>query len=154
MPLLEKFYKLLDAEFHMVASQRGKGFFYSGVGVLTLFIREESAFSLSFIGVASICLIVAGVMHSFRIVHEEAIGSSGKQEGGAQLGGAGDGPGAAAGASGGQPAFPPANAGAVPPAEYPPPPDATQGASEWNSMVASQHEREGAGYGADPAGTV
>mmetsp|Transcript_15703 Transcript_15703/g.39475 ORF Transcript_15703/g.39475 Transcript_15703/m.39475 type:complete len:116 (+) Transcript_15703:80-427(+) len=28
--ILKDFYRLLDAEFHMLASQRGKGFFYSG----------------------------------------------------------------------------------------------------------------------------
>lgn len=142
MPLLDSFYQLLDAEFHMVASQRGKGFFYTGVGVLTLFIRDESAFSLSTIGVASICLIIAGVLHSFRIVHEEAMASGSKQEGGAQLSGGAE---AGAAGGGGQPAFPPPNAGAVPPVEHPPPPPAEAGTTghEWNSMVASVHEREG-----------
>mmetsp|Transcript_23746 Transcript_23746/g.69962 ORF Transcript_23746/g.69962 Transcript_23746/m.69962 type:complete len:143 (+) Transcript_23746:506-934(+) len=115
----------------MLASQRGKGFFYSGAGVLTLF-TEDTTFS--FVGAASICLIVAGVMHSFRIVHEEPIGAKS----------AGAGP-ASGGMSAAQDAsLPPTQRGPGPAPPPPPPLAAGSAANEWNSMVAQQHEREGA----------
>ena len=134
-PLLKSFYHLLEIEFHMLAAQRGKGFFYTGAGVLTLF-TEDTTFS--FVGVASICLIVAGVFHSFRIVHEEPIGA--KSRGQTSQGGMS----AAHDAS--LPATHRSYDGAHPPAAPPPPPPLAAGsaANEWNSMVAAQNEREGA----------
>lgn len=133
--VLKSFYELLDAEFHMLASQRGKGFFYSGAGVLTLFTDGKS---ISLVGGASICLIIAGVLHSFRIIHEEPINA--KAHPTKPIGGAQD------------PSVPPMaqNYPSTTPAPAdlpPPPPPAAAGsaaaASEWNSIVASQNEREG-----------
>lgn len=142
--LLKSFYELLDAEFHLLASQRGKGFFYSGAGVLTLFTDGKN---FSLVGGSSICLIVAGVMHSFRIVHEEPINAKAHAQSGG-LGGVQD-------TSVPPPAAAPFPAGTPAPVHLPPPPPpaaAGGGASEWSSIVASQNEREGsADWGAGTA---
>lgn len=132
--LLERFYQLLDVEFHMLASQRGKGFFYSGAGVLTLFTEGNK---ISLIGGASICMIIAGVLHSFRIVHEESINAKAHPTTQA-IGGAKD------------TSVPPAPnypTSAPVPADLPPPqaaPGSSASASEWSSIVATQNQREGA----------
>mmetsp|Transcript_2243 Transcript_2243/g.6799 ORF Transcript_2243/g.6799 Transcript_2243/m.6799 type:complete len:242 (-) Transcript_2243:290-1015(-) len=139
--LLKNFYALLDREFHLLSAQRGKGFFYVGVGLLTLF--TESTFS--YVMGASICLIVAGVLHLFRIVHEDPIGSKG-------TGGA---PGAHTSApqsmgsveDRGLPDYArsyEANVQNRPPRPPVAPPAAAGGGSEWSTMVAEQNAREGA----------
>ncbi|KAJ1621847.1 hypothetical protein T492DRAFT_846733 [Pavlovales sp. CCMP2436] len=134
--ILKDFYRLLDAEFHMLASQRGKGFFYSGAGVLTLFTDGKT---ISLVGGASICLIVAGVMHTFRIVHEDAINAKAHPSTG----------GIAASKDAPPPATPTYTAAppTVGPTDLPPPPptagENAAATSEWNSIIATQHEREG-----------
>jgi hypothetical protein len=127
--VLKRFYQLLDAEFHMLASQRGKGFFYSGAGVLTLFTDGKT---MSLVGGASICLIIAGVMHTFRIVHEDAINAKAHPSTGGTGGG-----GLALAKDAPPPATPIYAQNIAPsgPSDLPP--------SEWNSIVATQHEREG-----------
>jgi hypothetical protein len=136
---LKRFYALLDAEFHMLASQRGKGFFYSGAGVLTLFTDGKT---ISFTGAASICLIVAGVLHTFRIVHEDPINAQAHPEQQPAKGGAPKDTSVPPPASNYVPVTMPASV----PEDLPPPPPPISGAaatSEWNSIVASQSEREG-----------